>query len=391
MLSERLAQAEASPLIITESVSEDERARRWSAEALTAILGERAVGVLVSPTGKFDFTQAGERRYEKKTLAFAEAIGEITRARLPSPCYYLRQLPLKENNLDERGLPSERLLPRSIVMERRLWIASADCVTPLHYDGKNNLLTQLRGSKLVRLFPPDEHARMYPYGLRFAISHLSRIDPEEIDSALFPEFPREREISFPLHAGETLFIPAFWWHHVRACDFSVSVNEWWAPRAECYLVENAADYLRLKYGKERLAKIFAGETEQGRAHLFARLALEAAARGLLLAATLFGGAATRLLLRFLSAADGDASPDGVEGSKRGYDEEENADVDNLAARNLLTPHEARQARLWLFLARMAAAEGRTPNASELRETTRQLVELLARRAALTDASGRAGV
>ena len=404
-LKEHLARADASPVVITESVDEEVREQLWSPAALLDALGERTVNVLVSETGRFDFTPEGERRYTSTRRPFDQALPAIMRARLPDACLYLRQLPLREHELDERGLPGQRLIAPGTDEERRLWIASADCVTPLHYDGKHNLLTQISGRKVVRLFPSSEQARMYPYGLRFEVSHLSRVDPEELDGQSFPEFPSWREISFVLDAGETLFIPAFWWHHVRSLDFSVSINEWWPPPAESYLAENAADYLRLKYGKERLAKIFSGEAAGRRPHAFARLARLALTHHRALASTLFCGAATRLCLRLLLTEEtsqappsesapqlSEVAPQPSESVRQtSHEEEEQAHVRALVERGLLTPRRARQVQLRLFLAQVAAAQGRTPSLSELQTTLCELFEFLDEHSTAGDAGQSAPV
>lgn len=375
VLRERL-RAAAAPVLITDSVPEALRRESWSPARLLSVLGTRSVNLLCSETGKFDFTQEGERTYSNVRLPFEEALGRISAARLPAPCYYLRQLPLADYGLNEAGLPGQKLLPPATRREQRLWLASADCVTPLHYDGKNNLLTEMHGRKRVTLFPPSEHARMYPYGLRFQVSHLSRVDPEAIDEGMFPQFPSQLAVSFLLHPGQTLFIPAFWWHHVRALDLSVSVNEWWPVSDEQYLVPNAADYLRLKYRKERLARIF--EDEGARRPLcFARLAARAHALGLNCAAILFCGAATRLTLDALAANDG-ATPADREGNDAPSREEaERAQA--LARRGRLTPHEAGRAQFCLFLAELAATQGKTPAAAELENITVEVSEFVARR------------
>jgi ribosomal protein L16 Arg81 hydroxylase len=32
-----------------------------------------------------------------------------------------------------------------------------------------------------------------------------------------------------LEAGELLYLPPGWWHHVRSLGVTISVNTWWAP------------------------------------------------------------------------------------------------------------------------------------------------------------------
>lgn len=49
------------------------------------------------------------------------------------------------------------------------------------------------------------------------------------DPSRFPRFghARRRALEVHLKAGDVLYIPALWPHHVRADGFSVSVNVFW--------------------------------------------------------------------------------------------------------------------------------------------------------------------
>ena len=59
---------------------------------------------------------------------------------------------------------------------------------------------------------------------------------------------------FTINAGELLFLPAFWWHHVQAADVAVSVNFWWFPELRQILdAPNAVRALPNFYAMDRLA------------------------------------------------------------------------------------------------------------------------------------------
>lgn len=111
-----------------------------------------------------------------------------------------------------------------------LWLGPAGTVTALHHDTSNILFCQVHGRKRVRLVAPDE-----PALLRHTRGVYSRLDPERPD----PEWRSTQIHDLTLAPGEALFIPAGWWHHVRALDVSISlaVNaftrandfEWYKP------------------------------------------------------------------------------------------------------------------------------------------------------------------
>lgn len=354
-LRERFAERE-SPLLISRSVAEEVRAECWSPERLLEAVGEKTVSFLKAEGERFDYDEQGERNYTDFKSTFAEALDIVRDAHSPGPCYYIRQASLAHLGIQSKGLLSESLIPPRVPRRSHLWLSSDGTVTPLHYDGKNNLLTQMHGTKRVVLLPPTEYARIYPYGVGHYAAHASRVNPEQVDDAKFPQFPASLAVSFDLLAGDTLFIPAFWWHHIRSLELSVSVNDWWAARPAQYLVEASVDYLRLRYKRDKLRQIFAHEDDSRALH-FAELAAQAHARGLAVAATLFCGASTHATLDVLARAHEIPPPDSGE---RGL-----SYAATLAARGLISPQEDRRAQLSLVLAELAATQGRTPKPSDL--------------------------
>src|SRR4029434_9804516 len=53
---------------------------------------------------------------------------------------------------------------------------------------------------------------------------LSPVDPRAPDLVRFPLFAEVEPEKFVLEAGEALFIPVGWWHHVEALEVSISVS-----------------------------------------------------------------------------------------------------------------------------------------------------------------------
>ncbi len=107
----------------------------------------------------------------------------------------------------------------------RIWLGPAGTVTPLHCDYDDNLLAQVWGRKQLVLYPPH-HA---PYlNLRECnpVLFASGWNPEAPDLGAMPMARYATPIQCVLKAGEMLFLPAGWVHHVRALDFSLSINLW---------------------------------------------------------------------------------------------------------------------------------------------------------------------
>jgi hypothetical protein len=106
-----------------------------------------------------------------------------------------------------------------------VFIGPSDTVTGLHYDFPNNWFCQVRGTKEVIMFPPDQSrhlckSRKYDWGATLSDIDITRLD----------EQPRERVSLAQGHglyarveAGDALFIPRRNWHAVVALEPSISL------------------------------------------------------------------------------------------------------------------------------------------------------------------------
>ena len=107
----------------------------------------------------------------------------------------------------------------------RFWLGPAGTVTPLHCDYDDNMFAQIWGSKRIFLSPPHHDEFLYPREAN-AILFGSPFDPEAPD---FDRFPLAREacmIEVIVNPGDLLYVPAGWYHQVRALTFSLSSNRW---------------------------------------------------------------------------------------------------------------------------------------------------------------------
>lgn len=106
-----------------------------------------------------------------------------------------------------------------------IWIGSKGCITPLHFDAWHGVLCQIRGTKRVTLFSPEDTDNMYPRkqvdGMNMHTSELilEKLDlpdsPSSVaDAAYMEQFPRAKHIvpwTVDLAPGDALYIPPFWW------------------------------------------------------------------------------------------------------------------------------------------------------------------------------------
>lgn len=112
-----------------------------------------------------------------------------------------------------------------------IWIGTRTRIAA-HNDFPHNLACVAVGRRRFTLFAPDQFRNLYlgpidntPAGR--AVSMVDLLDPD------FDAYPRFREAlnhaqSAELAAGDAIYIPSMWYHHVEGLDdFNVLVNYWW--------------------------------------------------------------------------------------------------------------------------------------------------------------------
>jgi hypothetical protein len=107
----------------------------------------------------------------------------------------------------------------------RFWLGPAGTVTPLHCDYDDNIFAQIWGTKRIFLSPPHHDQFLYPREAN-AILFGSPFDPEAPDYEKFPLAREALMIECIVNPGDMLYVPAGWYHQVRALTFSLSSNRW---------------------------------------------------------------------------------------------------------------------------------------------------------------------
>lgn len=101
-----------------------------------------------------------------------------------------------------------------------------------HNDFPDNLACVAVGRRRFTLFPREQFRNLYlgpidntPAGR--AVSMVDFHDPDFAQHPRFREALRHAQVA-ELDAGDAIFIPSMWWHHVEGLDpFNVLVNYWW--------------------------------------------------------------------------------------------------------------------------------------------------------------------
>ncbi len=210
----RARAAQGLPFVLTGLVG------RWPLSALTPhTLRERFSSVPVrARVGDYVNTAFAPDR-AMQDMSMREYLDLVDRGAHDLPPY-LGNLELRELNsmchwpayFDKMGPP-------------RFWLGPARTVTPLHCDYDDNIFAQVWGSKRIFLAPPHHDEFLYPSEAN-AILFGSPFDPEAPDFDRFPLARQATTIECIVNPGDMLYVPAGWYHQVRALTFSLSSNRW---------------------------------------------------------------------------------------------------------------------------------------------------------------------
>jgi len=147
--------------------------------------------------------------------------------------YYLASLPMNKYFpmlCDDVVVPE---IPRTQKKSGNLWIGNKGQITPMHFDfstgdpGMDGLHGVVFGKKQFKLFDPQKNAGLIPRKNIWGRFHQAVVSvgglPRTSD---YPLFSKAIYISIELNAGEMLYIPKLWWHHVVTLEPSISINFW---------------------------------------------------------------------------------------------------------------------------------------------------------------------
>ncbi|KNZ79808.1 JmjC domain-containing protein E [Termitomyces sp. J132] len=245
----------------------------WSDEYLIDRMGARQISIAVTPNGLADAVTVGpddqfffvEPLLDKMTMAeFLSNISTNLMSNNEDICYLQSQNgnlysgddfagqgiqsfsefePLRSDVPSEIAFCTEALgrSPDAV----NLWIGDGRSVTSIHSDPYENIYTVLRGAKHFTLLPPTEgwclNECRFPHASYQRCSKTGKlfVQPSEgVDNIRWSSvssphitgaLPQEAHpIHITLGPGDTLYLPAGWWHHVRQLPGATTIAlNWW--------------------------------------------------------------------------------------------------------------------------------------------------------------------
>ncbi|TFK88924.1 Clavaminate synthase-like protein [Polyporus arcularius HHB13444] len=268
----------ARPVLIKESaVPEADDPEKWSKKWLSDMMKDREISVAVTPNGRADaVTRSPDNKMyfaepytDKMTMqSFLDTLSsgeQDSRAGTGLEVHYLQSqngnmfsatyYDMSGNEDPSEFEPLREFVPSEIpwcseALDKspdavNLWIGDENSVTSIHSDPYENIYTVIRGSKHFTLLPPTEgwclQERRYPHATysRSSASSELELTPSSPSTPLVrwssvadPTAPgalpaEAHPIHITVRAGETLYLPAGWWHYVRQEGFTVAVNYWY--------------------------------------------------------------------------------------------------------------------------------------------------------------------
>jgi hypothetical protein len=169
--------------------------------------------------------------FHRNRVSLSEIAAQVMRyAQFPSPPAVAAQSALIRDCLPAFTAENVLSLFDAAILPR-IWLGNR-ITTPAHVDEWNNLACVVAGRRRFTLFPPEQVANLYVGPLDFAPTGaaMSMVSLRDPDFARYPKFRDALAAAqvAVLDAGDCIFIPPLWWHHVESLEpFNVLVNYWW--------------------------------------------------------------------------------------------------------------------------------------------------------------------
>lgn len=198
-------------------------ARHWTPRALLDLVGaDTEVAVEAGREGDPRHMQNGDRL--RRTMRFAEFVDHVEDGRgndvyMTANSFVLDSPPFAFVHEQVGNLGDGFLADRPLAKSMFLWMGPAGIVTGLHQDLNHILFCQIHGRKRFRLYPATQVP--YVYNRKWV---FSPVDPLEPAPSAYPLFERATVLDVTVDAGDLLYIPIGWWHHVSGETASISIS-----------------------------------------------------------------------------------------------------------------------------------------------------------------------
>lgn len=245
------------PCIFRNAISHWPAIEKWDDQYIEAQLGQNKITVAVTPNGLADaIVNNAFILPEERSMTIKDFFEEAKKQEFDEVYYIQKQnsnmtdeFKILLNDIDtELTWASDALCKSPDAIN--FWMGQGKAVTSLHKDHYENLYCVVRGEKRFILYPPSDRphipyknypVRQYKFNKSGKIwtiedsktvgnSHSVPwicVDPLKPQFDLYPQFKNAQPIFCTVKAGDVLYLPALWFHHVQQTDWTIAVNYWY--------------------------------------------------------------------------------------------------------------------------------------------------------------------
>ena len=248
--------AQNRPVIIRNGIKSWPAFRLWQNHdyLLKKLNSDKLVNVAITPNGYADAITEGKFVMpHEESMKFKDFIDIIENPSQHKGIHYIQR---QNSNLSEEM--NELIEDISELQWAReafgkdpdavnFWMGDSRAVTSTHKDPYENIYCVIKGQKDIILFPPTD-VPWLPYksykqavfktidgGDHFSIEEIEEapeipwiaIDPLNPDLETYPDFQNAHPVRITLKAGDVLYLPSLWFHHLRQSHGCIAVNFWY--------------------------------------------------------------------------------------------------------------------------------------------------------------------
>jgi len=241
------------PVILRGAILDWPAVKKWKDnQYFRNVIGDKEVTVSVTPTGYAD-AALGDKFVmpEERQLTVNKFLDVIENPTAHSGVFYAQ----KQNSslTEEFGEIMADIRHLDWATEAfgkqpdavNFWLGDGRAVTSMHKDPYENIYCVVRGSKEIILQPPTDQPWLPVQSLQPAVYHHSEeggwqvkkvegdpvpwivVDPLCPDVDKFPGYANSTQLKMTLNAGDVLYLPSLWFHHLRQSHGCVAVNFWY--------------------------------------------------------------------------------------------------------------------------------------------------------------------
>ena len=242
------------PVIIRNGISHWPALQKWQNHSylIEKCSPEKLVKVAVTPNGYADAIFEGKFVMpHEEEMTFKNFIDVIENPSKYDGIYYIQR---QNSNLsEEMGELLDDVKELNWAREAfgkspdavNFWMGDSRAVTSTHKDPYENIYCVIKGYKDIILFPPTDYPWL-PYqnvkqaiftkeNQNFIVKELKdqpkipwiAVDPLDPNLEKFPGYKNAHPMKLRLNAGDVLYLPSLWFHHLQQSHGCIAVNFWY--------------------------------------------------------------------------------------------------------------------------------------------------------------------